>query len=69
MSSERLCLDPILVGGTLVGGRFEGRGFVIREGFERHPRVVHWLRKWGNPTIHVLPQRAFEDLAHEGIGA
>lgn len=65
----RLLGDPILVGGTLVGGRFEERGFVIREGFESHPRVVNWLRKWGNPSYRVEPRHGFEQLAHDGIGA
>ena len=69
VNEPRLLGDPILVAGTLVGGRFAGRGFVIREGFEQHPRVVHWLRKWGTPRYTVEPRHGFEQLTHDGVGA
>jgi hypothetical protein len=65
--SVRLDIDPCLVAGTLVAGRFEDYGVVIREGFENHDRVRRWLRKWGNPPYRVEPQSVFEQLIHDGI--
>lgn len=68
---ERIAPDPCLVDGLLVAAEFEGRGYIVRRGFLRHPRVLRWLAKHANLAgdidVQAYPDQDFERLAKDAL--